>query len=283
MIDLKGHVIKLVRNTVGEYSSTEEPNFDEICFGLGLDVKEGLLPPGIDGMCKDRTIFINSGIQSEERKRFTQFHEVMHYLLNEDGELISKLHDLAFNQNGEHERQIEKFCNIGAAEFLMPNKAFTRLYEEKGFNIELILYAARYFKSSTIATTIQFAQVAPHSCITAICEYGSIPNQTGPSQVHLFDGKSFSAKRKLHVVYSSPSPTANYWLARHTNIPNNHLIHEAFLQTQSVEEAKSYIPFRSGKKMPCHCEALADGDRVYVLFHLSTPPRPVNPDQMTLI
>ena len=278
MIDLKGHVIKLVQNTVGEYSSTEEPNFDEICFGLGLDVKEGLLPPEIDGMCKDRTIFINSGIQCEERKRFTQFHEVVHYLLNEDGELISKLHDLPFNQNGEHERQIEKFCNIGAAEFLMPSKVFTKLYKEREFNVGLILYAARYFKSSVIATTIQLAQVAPHSCITAMCERGLIPNDTALVQNQLFGRKKLPAKRKLHVVYSAPSPATKYCLAKYTEIPREHLINQAFLKSQSVE-GESYVPFRSGKKMPCTCEALADGDRIYVLFHLTPPP---NPDQLGL-
>ncbi len=276
--DPKKQVIKLVQNTVKKYSSTEVPSFDEICSSLGLDVREAPLPSRIDGMHKDRTIFINSEIQNEERKRFTRFHELTHYLIEEDGDLIAELHDATFSQEGEYIRQLEKFCNIGAAEFLMPSEEFRKLYKAQGFNIRLIFSAARRFKISTIATTIQLAQIAPNSCITAICERGFVPNET-VSRAYLFEEENISIKRKLHVVYSAPSPTTKYWLAKYTEIPEDHLISQAFSQTQPVE-AESYVPFRSGKKMPCHCEALADGDKVYALFHLTPPP---NPDQLTLI
>lgn len=120
MNNMKERVIKLVRNTALKFSSIENPNFDKICSGLGLDVKEGFLPDGMDGGQKGVTIIINSRIKNEERKRFTRFHELMHYLIEEDGDLIAELRYLTFNQKGEYDRQLEKFCNIGAAEFLMP-------------------------------------------------------------------------------------------------------------------------------------------------------------------
>ena len=218
MNNMKAHVIKLVRDTVRKYASTEIPDLDEICSGLGLVVKEVPLSSERDGMIiQQRTILINSWIQSQERKRFTQFHEVMHYLLNEDGELISMLHDVTWDQNGEYERQVERLCNIGAAEFLMPREEFTELYKEKGFSVELIPFAASHFGSSAIATTIQLAQVAPNSCITAICECGLISNETARSQGDLFDEENRTPKPKLHVVYSASSPSTEYWLAKHIN------------------------------------------------------------------
>lgn len=58
MNNMKKHVIKLVRDVVKEHASTEIPVFDEICFGLGLDVKEGPLPPGTDGTHEGSTISI---------------------------------------------------------------------------------------------------------------------------------------------------------------------------------------------------------------------------------
>ena len=269
MNSLERHVIELVRDVVNKYASMTIPTIDEVCSGLGLEIKEDLIQDGRDGMHFERTIIINSRVQYEERKRFTLFHEVMHYLIKNDGDLISELHELTDNQKGEYNRQLEKFCNIGAAEFLMPSEEFRKLYEEKGLNVELILYAADYFKSSTIAATIQLAQVAPNKCITAICEL--VSNNTTPSQTNLFNEKYRSVKRRLHVIYSALSPIAKYPLAKNTVIPDDHLIHDAFLQDHPVE-GESYVPFRSGKKMPCHCEALADGKRVYVLLHLSTPP-----------
>ena len=282
MIDVNAHVIQLVRNTVRKYASTEIPDFDEICSGLGLVVKEVPLSPAQDGMIiKQGTILINSRIQSKERKRFTQFHEITHHLIDEDEEIISVLHDATWDQNGEHKKQLERLCNIGAAEFLMPREKFTKLYKAKGFNVELIPFAANHFESSAIATTIQLAQVAPNSCITAICEYGLLPNETARSQSDLFDEKNRTPKPKLHVVYSASSPATKYWLARDTDIPDDHLINQAFLEAQPLE-GESYVPFRSGNQMPCDCEALPDKDRVYVLFHLTSPPNP-NPDQLTFI
>ena len=275
--DPKKYIIELVQNIVREYSSTQIPSFGEICAGLGLDVLEVPLPSKIDGMHRGRTIFINSEIRNEERKRFTQFHEVTHYLIEQDGDLISELHDATWSQDDGYERLLEQLCNIGAAEFLMPRKVFVRLYKERQFNVELIPYAARYFKSSVMATTIQLAQVAPNSCITAVCE--PIPNDTVSSQTHFSDAEYHSRKQKLRIVYSSSSPSTKYVLAKHTEIPRDHLINQAFSQTEPIE-AESYVPFPSRKKMPCYCEALADGNRIYTLFHLTPPP---NPDQLRLM
>lgn len=278
--NINARVIKLVRDTVRRYSSTKRPDFDEICAGLGLIAKEVPLSPQRDGMIlREGTILINSRIQNEERKRFTQFHEIMHHLIHQDDELISMLHDATWDRRGEYEKQLERLCNIGAAEFLMPRRQFRELFKEKGFNIELIPAAAVHFTCSAIATTIQLAQVAPHSCIIAICEYALIPNETSRTQGDFFEQEDSTSKKKLHVVYSASSPATKYWLAKYTPIPDDHLINEAFSKAQSFE-GESYVPFRSGNQMPCYCEALPDKDRVYVLFHLT--PRP-NPDQLSLI
>ena len=278
MNNIERRVIKLVRDVVNEYASTTIPTFDEICSGLRLNVKEGVLPDGTEGIQKDRTIIINSRIKNKERKRFTQFHEVTHYLIEKDEDLISELHEYTYSQENGYKRALETLSNIGAAEFLMPRKVFAELYKEREFKVELIPYAACYFKSSTIATTIQLAQVSPNSCITAICEHGLIPDSTAPSQTHFSNAKYRSTGQKLHVVYSASSPSTKYSLAKYTEIPEDHLINQAFSQNQSVE-GENYIPFRSGKKMPCYCEALADGDRIYALFHLTPSP---NPNQGTL-
>ena len=279
MDKMKRQVIELVRNVVNKYASTTIPTFDEICSGLGLDVKVGELPTGTDGGQKDKTIIINSRIRNEERKRFTQFHEVTHYLIDEDGHLISELHDLTFSKKDEYNRQLEKFCNIGAAEFLMPSKEFTKLYEEKGFNVQLIPFAAKHFRSSTIAATIQLAQVAPNKCIAVICEKGLIPNDKVSSKAPLLTAENQSRKKpKLHVVYSASSPAAsNRWLAKYTVFPDDHIINQAFLQSKMLE-GECDIPFPSWQESH-PCEALPYKNRVYALFHLSPLP---NPNQMTL-
>lgn len=279
--DLRVHVIKLVRQTVKEHASTATPTFDEIRTALKLDVKENQLPPRIDGMIEGDTIIVNSAIHNNERKEFTRFHEVMHYLIKVDEDLISKLHEVPSNQNGEYDRQIEQLCNIGAAEFLMSSEQFRKLYKELEFNVKAIPFASRYFRASAIATTIQLAQIAPNSCISAVCEYGTLSNETPPTQENLLDVENVARKPTLYVAYSASSPSTKYLLAKNTRIPEDHLIHRAFLNSEAIEE-KSYVPFRSGKKMPCYCEALRDKDRdrVFVIFHLTPPP---NSNQLTFI
>ena len=283
MIDINARVIKLVRNTVRKYSSSEIPDFDEICAGLGLVVKEAGSAVN-DGMTIkrrtiQRTIVINSRIQSQERKQFTRFHEVMHYLIDRDDELISMLHEATWGQDGEYDRQIERLCNIGAAEFLMPREKFIELYKDKGFNVELIPFAASRFGSSAIATTIQLAQVAPHSCIAAICEYGLIPNGRSPDQSRFFDERDSTLEKKLYAIYSASSESMKYSLARYAIIPNDHLIHQAFLEGQPLK-GESYFPFRTGKRPRCFCETLPDKGRVYVVLHWDPPPSR-NPGQLT--
>ena len=80
-----------------------------------------------------------------------QFHEITHHLLEENEDLICELDEYTYGQEDRHHPQIEYLCNVGAAEFLMPSKEFVTLYEERGFNVQLIPFAANYFKSSTIA------------------------------------------------------------------------------------------------------------------------------------
>ena len=277
MIDLKRHVIELVQDTVGRYASNGNSNlFNEICSDQELDVKEVALPDGIDGMLEGNTILVSSNIQSEERKRFTLFHEIMHHLINEEGLLISELHDLT---KGNYRKQLEQFCNIGAAEFLMPRIEFMKLYQENGFNVELILYAADHFKASTIAATIQLAQVAPNKCIATVWEYGQVPNKATQFHGSLLTTENGSPnKPKLHVVYSASSPAASHrWLAKYATFPDDHLINQVFRQDKTLKD-ECYIHFPSWK-IECYCEALPYKNRVYALFHLTSPPVD---DQMTL-
>ena len=274
---MKRRVIQLVREVVNKYASTTIPAFDDICTGLGLNVVEDSLPNGKEGMYLEKTIFVNSQMLNEERKRFTQFHEVVHYLIRKDEDLISELQDYPYSKEDEYEKVVEILCNIGAAEFLMPRDEFKKLYTAEGFNVRLILNASRNFKSSMIATTIQLAQIAPNKCITAIFEYGLTPKNTTHPQDLLFNTKYPIQKPKLHVIYSASSPAADRWLAKYTIFPDDHLINQSFSQDKMLKGA-SDIPF-PGWQESCTCEALPYKNRVYALFHLSPLP---DPNQMTL-
>lgn len=46
---MRRHAIELVRSTVKAHRSIEDFSLDEICFSLGLDVGEAVLPNEIEG------------------------------------------------------------------------------------------------------------------------------------------------------------------------------------------------------------------------------------------
>ena len=154
----------------------------------------------------------------------------------------------------------------------MPREEFRWLYSNKDFQVETIIEASRYFGSSKIATAIQLAKVATHSCIVAVCEYGLLPADQINQQARLFDGEALPLpESKLHVVYAASSPSTKYQLARYTVIPEEHPIYDAYFKEMEIDE-ESYIPFRSGKKMPCCLEALPHSNRIYAIFHLDSLP-----------
>jgi Zn-dependent peptidase ImmA (M78 family) len=268
---MEEHVIGLVKDSVNKHASSPVPTVEEMLVGLGLSIKYGKLPPDKDGILAENKIAINTLIQNEERKQFTKFHEITHYLIEQDGEIISILHDANWNQEHGYDFSLERFCNIGAAEFLMPREEFRRVYSNKGFQVGTIIEASRYFGSSKIATAIQLAKVATHSCIIAVCEYGLLPADQVNQQAHLFFDGEVLPESKLHVVYAASSPSTKYQLARYTVIPEDHPIYDAYFKEMEIDE-ESYIPFRSGKKMPCCLEALPHSNRIYAIFHLDSLP-----------
>jgi Zn-dependent peptidase ImmA (M78 family) len=54
------------------------------------------------------------------RAEFTIYHEITHHLLDEDGEILEHFTDLLANDSVAFDREIERCCDRGAAEFLMP-------------------------------------------------------------------------------------------------------------------------------------------------------------------
>ena len=81
------------RNTAQRIQfNPENPSFDRNMRWLGVRWAGRLryLTGNRRNAIEERTILINSQIQNEERKRFTQFHEITHYLIEKDGDLISE-------------------------------------------------------------------------------------------------------------------------------------------------------------------------------------------------
>jgi hypothetical protein len=246
---MRDYVVGLVRDTIATNGLPERPSMDRVLAALQLPpVKLDRLPPRTDGLRIGRQIVINSWLTSAERIEFTVFHEIVHLLLEEDGEIPSQLHDHHYRSPESHERwTLEALCNVGAAEFVVPAGPFSALLLEHGWKITALEAAAATFACSTIAVAFQFAHYHPDPCTVLICEYGALPDSGEPA-LALAVAKD---RECLFVAYSAWHPRA-YAMCRHVSVPRDHPIYHAWRDRTAVEgEGVGFFKAARPWKMPC--------------------------------
>lgn len=234
---------------------------------LSIEIRErrGVPHGGIYITSEPPYIAIDPYVSSPERLNFTFFHEVTHHLIRIDGELYGFLDDHA--PTG-FDRVREDYCNLGAAEFLIPHADVRATFQARGFSMALLQDFDTSYPASKPAIAIQMAQCAPHQCIIVVCEPGWVTrkDQNQP----LIDVEAIP-QQTLLVSYSSRSPSYAYPCARGTPIPKHHLISNAYAERTSLR-GKADIPFRSGKQWPVDCEAFYYRGKVYAAFNITSPP-----------
>jgi Zn-dependent peptidase ImmA (M78 family) len=233
-----------------------------------LQIRDEHLPLDKDGAFieSERKIIINRKVTSVERRLFTLYHELVHYLLREDEDLYSYLHD-AYVESETFDKTIELLCNIGAAEFVIPRERVRELIDASEFSLNLVPTLCEQKSVSGPAALIQLIQCAAHRCYGVVCEVGISPLQIYPNQTALFHTNPESS---LFIRYAIWSPTTKYSLARWTVIPRGHILAKA-TDDRAFVLGIDRIPFRSGKEWRVPCEALFFRNSVYGLFNVTPP------------
>ena len=205
---------------------------------------------------------------SPQRQRFTLAHEVSHALLLGDDDLLSELHD-SF-EDERLEQAIETLCNVGAATILMPPELLNDMLRRYGPTGRAIHELSRRADVSASSAMYALADEAQGAVIFAIC------SRTGGKKLE--EGSSgrqrravLGAQRPVVVRASAETREAKYSLRPGTSVPDDHLIAVA-LDTECHQGGQSYVPFRSGRRMPAFLDAYPDGRRgVLVSFRLEDP------------
>jgi len=125
---------------------------DRLAAGIGFRWRAASIA-GRDGLldAASGTILVAEG-QSPRRQRFTLAHEVMHRLIEQDGELLSDLHEAY--EGAALERALERLCNLGAAEMLLPRSEVERALAAAGPNPRLVWELAGRFGVSEPAVAV---------------------------------------------------------------------------------------------------------------------------------
>lgn len=271
--DARRRVRELVWRLKGEIGNGFSPRYhgvdDPVARHLDIRVKEQKVYYGTGGVYvpgERPEIVIDPDSGGQERLNFTYFHELCHHLIREDGELYGFIDD--YSPKDLH-TALEHYCNIGAAEFLVPEAEIRAIIGEQGFSIELVHDLDTIYPASKPAIAIQIAECAPHQCIVLICEYGILPLRNG-RQIAL-DRITVNPSPQLFVRYSSSSPSCKYRTARFVAIPKNHFLLDVY-EGRNVSKGHDRIPFQSETKWSVDCEGFFYTGKVYAVFHVTPPP-----------
>ena len=204
-----------------------------------LGDKDGAYDPSRNVIFLNRTSVV-------ERQRFTMAHEVTHFLILADEELLSDLHDA---YEGETlEEAIEVLCNIGASEILIPQSELDAVLGKYGRGARVLPRIVAHFKVSKPAACVALAQQLEGKAIVAILRASKKA-----------DRSSFS------VQFSSKTPEQRNGLAIGTPIALDHPLMIAFETGLPVQEI-SYVPFRKGHKKAALVDAHPEGNVVYAVL-----------------
>jgi hypothetical protein len=228
------------------------------CVKLGLEFGRASLPIGTDGMLSNERVIVSSQIRWTPRVEFTIFHEITHRLLDEDGEIIEYFTAVLRNNDKAYDREIERCCHKGAAEFLMPRARVAEAIAAEGFHVDLVEVIANRHGASLIASALQLAHCAPVDCLVVLCSHGAIP-------------RSWPRSTGLYIDYVGAWPRRKYPLARFSLVGSDHVLAHAW-EDQCRTEGKAYVPYRSGKREPAYCEAKPLGSFVAGILSFEKPP-----------
>lgn len=239
---------KRMRELAAEYAR-KVPGLDAHSLMLGLDgIKLEFMPMGDRDGAYDpehHVILINSKVRPE-RQRFTLAHEISHALLLGDDDLLSDIHDVF---EGERlEQVIETLCNVGAAALLIPEALLVELTARFGYTGRTLAELSKRADVSHSTALYALAEQTPVPTIYAVC---AVARQEKPDR----EGEDDSpAQTALSVRVSGASAGAKYSLRPGTPIPAEHPVAVA-LDTGFQMEGESFVPFRSGRRMPAYVVA----------------------------
>ena len=268
-IGVARHVRSLVAEACETLAISARTPRIEIADKLGFHYRQdSSIAPNLGIYIPDPPSITIDPIIWKDRAAFTFFHEVTHYLLDKDGRLISYLHD-AVKDEFEFRQTIERACNTGAAEFLIPHSEVLRLASGVQWDSQLIRKVHRSFSASWVACVLQIASVAPHDCIGVVCGQNS-NSQVQPSRLR---ANSVDSTGHLEVLHSISSNSMKYSVARGTRVPIEHAFWSVW-ETGLDVDVQSFIPYRSGKRQPCRCVGARQGPVILGLLHAIDPPDP---------
>jgi Zn-dependent peptidase ImmA (M78 family) len=263
------------RREIGE-AGLRLDDFQGIADQYGITLHWGRPTGSLPGWyLKDvRTIVLDPRATLSERLHFTFGHELMHDRIEQDDDLLSLLADAYIRSD---DTTMERLCNAGAAELLMPSDDVQDMVQAYGFSTATIPVLCHRYHASSLAVAIHMASTASHQCYLVIAApRDARQEETSPM---LVDVHATQARPRLVMRYTVASPSATYAIKRGQAVPADHLMYAAWQRSGETIRGRAHIPFASGTPWVVPCDASSFRGNVFAFFHVSDP---VSADQMRL-
>lgn len=280
LIKAAKHLAKQTRSNIVQ-TGLNVTDFNAVANHFNIRLEYGELRDGEDGTySKDqRKIILNQKVTSIERVNFSFCHELMHDCIEHNDDLLCLFAD-AYIPADRHYEVMEKLCNAGAAELLLPTDNIREFVQTHGFLTENIPILCDLFQASSIAVAFQMVSTATHDCYLVIAEAQTAQQNADINKIPMFNMPIESRpQEKLIILYSSPSPAAKYSIKRHQLLPPNHFLYCSIDAVKPIKgDAK--IPFASGKGWTVPCDALCFRSKVFAFFNVQPA---TSPSQLKLL
>ncbi len=152
-----------------------EIDLEDIAMERGVLVRERILRGSEARLVrKGRSgiITVDRSIPEEGRKRFAIAHDLGHFELHRESQLLfcTEQDMVVWNENKPQEIEANEF----AASMLMPGDLFlARIGKEKP-NLDIVKTLAEEFRTTLTATAVRYAQLSPEPCAAVISRDGVI-------------------------------------------------------------------------------------------------------------
>lgn len=168
-------VVFELQNNLG-WTSPSDFTLDEVANSLNIAIKEKALQ-GSEGRILIKgdsgIITISNNISSLGKRNFILAHEIGHFLMHKNSVSLFSDTEMSLNEwyrKGSQENE----ANCFATEFLMPERIFVPMVENKKLSLTLIEELSSYFRTSILATFIRYIDYGKFPLMVIYIENGIV-------------------------------------------------------------------------------------------------------------
>jgi hypothetical protein len=167
----------------------------------------------------------------EKRRRFSIGHEIIHTFFPDCFEQVH--HRKKPDKFDPVHAELERLCQIGSGELLMPVEDFVRALCGRSPSMHLADELGRHFNVSQEASLRRIVDLTPQSCCLVWFSERLKPTElrmVGPE----FDFGFAPTQPKLRVDFQFPSPTWDAFIPTHKSVPDSSMLY-AILRGEAYE------------------------------------------------